>query len=126
MRCSRCRTRNTFKKCPVNYLPPRGLKQTVKEVNAILRRTGGKRCRDCGHTSFYLDVERTNRKPCHCRGAYHWGPHRPGSPYCEHNPNGWLNRARRAEPAANDEDLVFSLSLAGLGGKTFPADVIPF
>jgi hypothetical protein len=101
MRCNRCRTRNTFKKCPVDYRPPRGLKQTQKEVNRILREIGGKRCRSCGHTAFYLDKERTNRKPCHCR-------------------------ARRAEPAANDEDLVIELSLAGVGGRSFPADVVPF
>lgn len=126
MRCSRCRTRNTFKVCPTNYRPPRGLKQTVKQVNRALREIGGKRCRDCGHTSFYLDKERTFRLPCHCVGAYHWGPHRPGSPHCSLNPNGWFNRARRADPDADDEDIVIELSLSGLGGRTFAPDVIPF
>ena len=73
-RCSRCRTRNTFRKALGSYVKP-------------------KACRHCGHTRFYVDKERINRKACHC-GGYHY-PHRPGSPCCEHNPDADYHHALR-------------------------------
>lgn len=120
LRCNRCRTRNTFKVCPVNWTQPRGLKKlTKKEVDRELRRIGGRRCRDCGHASFYLDKERTNRKPCHCN-AYHWGPHRPGSPCCVSNPSHNVFRAYRE--GMDEEDIAF----LGLAAKPVPVGITPF
>lgn len=55
-----------------------------------------RRCKHCGHGHFYLDKERTYRSVCRCDGAYHWGPHRPGSPMCEQRPMFEVNRARRS------------------------------
>lgn len=60
-RCSRCRTRNTFKKALADYARP-------------------KHCRHCNHAHFYVDKERLNRKPCVC-GGYHF-VHRPGGGAC--------------------------------------------
>lgn len=99
-RCNRCRTRNTFPRPVEDYVRPRT-------------------CRDCGHTRFYTDWERTLRVPCRC-GGYHWGPHRKGSPLCEDNPNWQVNRARQQ---GLDEDEI---ALAGLGREHKAGDPIPF
>lgn len=74
-RCSRCRTRNRFRRRLETYVR-------------------AKRCRDCGHQGFYLDRERTYRVHCDCNGYHH--PHRPGSRCCEKNPLADLHRAKRA------------------------------
>lgn len=91
-RCSRCRTRNLFARPVEKYVRQR-------------------KCRDCGHTSFYVDRERATRRPCRCDGAYHWGPHRKGSPCCVHR-RGF--EAFRAVRAGADE---IDMALAGIGGQ---------
>ena len=77
-RCCACRGRNVLPRHWQEYKRPR-------------------RCTHCPAVDrFYLDKERTYRKECHCRGAYHWpGGHRRGSPMCEHHPFVEANRARR-------------------------------
>ena len=69
-RCSKCRTRNTFRHALEWYIRP-------------------KRCRCCGHKAFYVDKERVRRKPCYCEG-YHY-PHRPGTTFCVVNPQYQVN-----------------------------------
>ncbi|MGC4075449.1 MAG: hypothetical protein QM702_00125 [Rubrivivax sp.] len=86
-RCQRCRGRNVMPRHWHDYARP-------------------KRCRHCGHTRFYLDRERTYRTCCSCDGAYHWGPHRPGSPLCWHNRHWQANRAARD---GEDDAIVAAL-----------------
>lgn len=100
-RCNRCRTRNKFKRAVACYLVPR-------------------KCRDCGHQKFYADKERASRVSCKCAGAYHWGAHRLGSQYCEHNPNHQYHRAVR--DGASAEELAW----AGLSVKTACGSEPPF
>lgn len=99
-RCSRCRTRNKFKRAVSTYLVP-------------------KKCRDCGYKKFYPDKDRAARESCRCDGAYHWGAHRWGAQYCEHNPDHQYHRAVR--DGATTEELAW----AGLGLKSTGTDV-PF
>lgn len=96
-RCSRCRTRNRFKRALACYLIPR-------------------KCRDCGYKKFYPDKERAARESCRCDGAYHWGAHRWGAQYCEHNPDHQYHRAIR--DGASAEDLAW----AGIGLKSTGAE----
>lgn len=92
-RCSRCRTRNTFRRAIGDYVRQR-------------------KCRDCGHGHFYIDRERVNRKPCHCSG-YHYA-HRPGSRCCESHPQVDAHRARRA--GVDEIDITFlGLSRGAVG-----------
>lgn len=100
-RCSRCRTRNTFKHAVGWYLIKR-------------------KCRDCGYQKFYVDKERVHRVACRCPGAYFWGPHRWGSQYCEHNPMGEYHRAVRAGAHAGE------IAWEGLGLQRVTGDKIPF
>lgn len=100
-RCSRCRTRNTFKHSLQWYRRKR-------------------KCRDCGYDRFYLDLERIHRVPCRCAGAYFWGPHRKGSALCDQHPEGEANRAVRA---GEDEGAVAWL---GLRLKSHTGDTTPF
>lgn len=103
-RCNKCRTRNTFKRAVSNWTPIRGAARMLrKEVDRLLRQIGGKRCRNCGHTSFYVDKERINRESCNCSG-YHWA-HRPGSQCCEKNPKVDMFRAYRQ--GLDDDDIAF-------------------
>lgn len=44
-------------------------------------------------------------RPCNC-GGYHFA-HRPGSPYCEHNPRAPLRHALRA--CESDEEVLDAL-----------------
>lgn len=107
-RCNKCSTRNVL---------PRALH--------LYRRIP--KCRNCLHDRFRVDKERANRVSCWCEGAYHWGAHRAGSPMCIHNPNVWINRAKRA--GATDDDLIeirIDLALEGIGGKVVPHGVVPF
>jgi DNA-directed RNA polymerase subunit RPC12/RpoP len=90
-RCSKCRTRNTFRRALASYVR-------------------GKRCRHCGHAGFYVDRERMNRIGCQC-GGYHF-PHRPGSPCCDHHPARDYWRALR-EGATGDDLLDASLRATG-------------
>lgn len=99
-RCSRCRTRNTF----------------LRALSTYVR---AKRCRDCGHDHFYVDKERTQRKPCRCSGYHH--PHRPGSPLCEHNPT---FDVRRAQAQGLDHD---DMAWHGIGARVLAAhEAVPF
>lgn len=100
-RCSRCRTRNIFRRPVKTYIRP-------------------KRCRNCGHDKFYVDKERRDRKPCGCLGSYWWGPHRWGSAYCEHNPDHEYHRALR--DGAHPGELAWE----GLGLKLHTGDTVPF
>jgi hypothetical protein len=86
-RCCRCRGRNVMPRHWRDYARP-------------------KRCKHCGHTTFYLDKERLARQPCRCDGAYHWPAHRRGSLMCEHNLLFEANRARRS---GADDDVVDAL-----------------
>lgn len=127
-RCCSCRARNTSKVKVNNWLPVRGQKLTARELTKRLKEEGGARCWSCGHTSFYLDKYRMQRRPCVCDGSYHWGPHRPGSPYCIHNPHVHMNRARR-EGATDEQldDLSLDLAWSGEGGKHYhPGAECPF
>lgn len=100
-RCNRCRTRNTFKHSVGWYKIQR-------------------KCRDCAHTKFYLDKERTYRKSCTCPGAYFWGTHRLGSQFCEKNSNHIYHRAIR--DGADAADLAWE----GVGLKTAEGSDCPF
>jgi hypothetical protein len=100
-RCSKCRTRNTFRHAVSWYKVKR-------------------KCRGCGHKHFYLDKERTYRASCRCAGAYFWGPHRIGSQYCESNPMHEVHRAKR--DGADDGEIAW----LGLGLKPHAGDDIPF
>lgn len=100
-RCSRCRTRNRFKHNIGWYKIKR-------------------KCRDCACTVFYVDKERERRKPCKCDGAYAWGSHRLGSPFCMANPQWQAQRARR--DGADDGEIAFE----GLGLKPVLGEEIPF
>ena len=108
-RCSRCRARNVL---------PRAVHEYIRKPT----------CKSCGYARFYPDWERVRRKSCTCEGAYHWGAHRAGSPYCLQNPNAYINRAKRG--GASDEDLAdlrIDLALSGIGGRSnFPPGVVPF
>jgi DNA-directed RNA polymerase subunit RPC12/RpoP len=89
-RCSRCRTRNSFKQPLEDY-----------------RRA--KKCRACGYTKFYWDKER-NRKAdfCTCNG-YHFN-HRRGSKFCWANPQyEWNVRVLRykEDPLQVSADIAF-------------------
>lgn len=118
-RCNKCRVRNTFKRPVFSWLPVRGAVMTRKEVDRRLRDIGGKRCRSCGHTSFYADKERINRKACKCNG-YHWS-HRPGSQCCEHNPRVAVFRAYRE--GADEIDIAF---YALNPSQPLPGNACPF
>ncbi len=85
-RCNSCRTRNTFHKA----------------IGAYVRKIPS--CRHCGHTRFYVDKERINRKVCKC-GGYHYH-HRPRSGCCHQNPNGLRNAMIRAGETENLPDIV--------------------
>lgn len=98
-RCSRCRTRNKFKRAVSTYLV-------------------AKKCRDCGHSKFYPDKERANRVSCRCDGAYIWGVHRWGAKYCEKTPNHEYHRAVR--DGASAEDLAWHGIGLKLGGDEPP------
>lgn len=100
-RCSKCRTRNTFKHSVGWYTVPR-------------------KCRDCGYTKFYVDKERVYRSVCGCTGAYFWGKHRIGAAYCQQNPMWEYNRAVR--DGAHPGEIAWE----GLGLKLVTGDVIPF
>lgn len=100
-RCSRCRTRNTFRHSVEWY--------TIKRA-----------CRDCGHKHFYVDRERIRRKACRCPGAYFWGSHRLGAAFCQHNPDVEYNRAVR--DGAHPGELAW----LGLGLKPHTGETIPF
>lgn len=99
-RCSRCRTRNTFRRAADSYLRP-------------------KSCRDCGYQKFYSDKERVYRPVCKCSGSYHF-PHRVGAKYCEKHPDHEYDRAIRA--GAHPGELAFE----GIGLKLHTGDTIPF
>lgn len=100
-RCSRCRTRNTFRRAAESY---------------VIKR----KCRDCGHRHFYVDKERVYRPVCRCADSYFWGPHRPGSKFCVLNPQHLVHRARR--DGADDGEIAW----LGLGLKADAGDRIPF
>jgi DNA-directed RNA polymerase subunit RPC12/RpoP len=103
-RCSRCRTRNSFKR--------------------QLEQLGLERCRSCGHTSFYVDKERQRRKPCLC-GGYHF-KHRPGSKCCEMNVMHPYHRAaREGAPEEFLLDILVDLAWENEGGRIV-SDVVPF
>ena len=107
-RCNRCRCRNTFRRALFTYVIAR-------------------KCRDCGHTRFYVDKERVTRKPCYCGGYHH--AHRPGSRCCELHPRCDINRMLRA--GASDEDVTeVVLEMAAQGrsvGRRFTVDEpVPF
>lgn len=107
-RCCKCRSRNTSLKPVTNWLPTRGVPLTHREVTQRLREVGGKRCKHCGHTSFYLDAYRMKRKPCRCSsgliGRTGAIPHRWGSPCCIHRQGHEIAIAARS--GASDSDLV--------------------
>lgn len=111
-RCSKCRTRNTFR----NYL------EWYIRVPA---------CRNCGHTKFYVDRERQERRACRCDGGLIGRngpiPHRPGSPCCVLNPMHPYHRAAR-EGAPEDFllDLLVDLAWESDGGRVTAPDVVPF
>lgn len=108
-RCCNCRARNTSARKVTSWTQPRckAARYSHAEVTKELRRIGGMRCKNCGHTSFYLDKYRLERKPCTCSGGLigRTGPipHRPGSPCCALTPGFELARAER--DGATDTDL---------------------
>jgi len=105
-RCSKCRTRNTFRHA----------------VDWYKRR---RKCRCCGHSGFYVDRERARREACNCSG-YHF-PHRPGSPCCDSNPETDVNRARRAGATAEDIlEIRLALAWDAEGGRLCATDPCPF
>lgn len=111
-RCSKCRTRNTFKQAVVNYKPMRGLpKLTGNALKKELKANGSKQCRHCGHYHFYVDKDRIQRPVCVC-GGMHFA-HRPASSMCEQSPKADLLRAMRdGATDAQIEDLRMELALA--------------
>lgn len=100
-RCSKCRTRNTFRHAVEWY--------TVK-----------RKCRDCGHKHFYVDKERVYRVPCRCAGAYFWGAHRLGSLHCIHHPD--HEHARAVRQGTHPGELAWD----GVGLKPCTSDKPPF
>jgi DNA-directed RNA polymerase subunit RPC12/RpoP len=101
-RCSRCRTRNTFRRAVHDY---------------IIKR----KCRHCGHRRFYVDKERVRRKPCKCAGYHH--PHRMFSKFCDHRPESIVHRAAR-EGTAGEALWDVAMEAAWSGGRV--TDVCPF
>lgn len=111
-RCNRCRTRNTFREPLWRFVEP-------------------KKCRNCSHTSFYLDKERMRRVPCYCDGGLFGRtgsvPHRPGSPCCVQNPMHPLHRARAlGAPSEVLQDIAIDLAWEGDGGRVADLETVPF
>lgn len=123
-RCSACRARNTSTRPVANWTQPRckAARYSKSEVARELRRIGGMRCKACGHTSFYLDKYRLERKACACSGGLigRTGPipHRPGSPCCERR--GGFELARAERDGATEADIAGMVASMRRWGEPVP------
>lgn len=86
-----------------------------------------RKCRHCGHTKFYVAVDRIKRPVCKCDGGLLVKngsiPHRPGAKCCLLNPAHPWYRAQRE--GASQEDLMeiaIELAWEGEGGRAATAD----
>ena len=85
------------------------------------------RCPECRsrrttYKSMQAHIAASGHALCSC-GGYHY-PHRPGSPYCEHNPLAPALHASRAG-ASSEEVLDIAIEIA-LDGKGKPLKRWPY